>query len=159
MDPFVALAVIAVLVVIATALGLFWKSRQGRVVDASRTDLDFASLGVDTSTKTTLLQFSTEFCAYCPATRRILDTLASEAEDVAFVEYDLTDDVEATRRFGITQTPTVFVIDHGHTLVGRIGGAPRVAELRDILTRRGHQVPGATHPLNHEERTSAHAPR
>lgn len=158
MDPLVALVVVALLLVGATSVGLLWKSRQGHVVSRSApTDFDFAALGVDSKAKTTLLQFSTEFCSYCPGTRRALGSLAREVADVSFFEYDLTDDVEAARRFGITQTPTVFVIDRGRTLVARIGGAPRVVELRELLAKRGHGSTEVNQPQHHDERKRSHA--
>lgn len=148
MDPFVALVVVAVLVVAATLVGWLWKSRQGRVVAvdgdaASRDATDFAEFGVTDTARTTFLQFSTEFCTYCPATRRVLGSLANDVDGVAFVEYDLTHDPETARRLHITQTPTVFVIGADGALASRAGGAPKLADLRALLNERGHAVAGA----------------
>ncbi len=81
----------------------------------------------------TLVQFSTEYCARCPATFRLLSQLAQERTGVARLEVDLTSDPELARRLGILQTPTVFVLDGGGRLVARTGGSPRRGDLVAVL--------------------------
>ncbi|MFC4223222.1 TlpA family protein disulfide reductase [Lysinibacter cavernae] len=85
----------------------------------------------------TLLQFSTEICAKCPATRRLLGAIADERPDVQHAEVDLTHrpDLAATHR--ILQTPTVFVLDAEGRLLHRIGGAPTAATVTNILEPLG----------------------
>jgi len=81
----------------------------------------------------TLLQFSTEFCAPCRATARVLGQLGAERPDVRHVEIDLTDRPDLARRFRILQTPTTLVLDAEGTIRARIGGAARPSDVRSIL--------------------------
>lgn len=154
MDPRIALVVIVGLVAVSSAIGALWRARRGTVhaVSGSTDAAAIRALGVGEDA-TTLLQFSTAFCTYCPATRRLLGQLSRDGDGIAFVEYDLTDDIETARRFGVMQTPTVLVIDRGTRIVGRIGGPPRAGELRELLASRGHAF---TH-TDHEQKGSHHA--
>ncbi len=82
--------------------------------------------------RATLLQFSTEFCASCPATRRMLGAIAESSDGVTHVDVDLTNRADLANRYGILQTPTTFILDGAGTLVARIGGSTR----RDVIQRQ-----------------------
>jgi thiol-disulfide isomerase/thioredoxin len=134
-------AIVAGLLVVATALGLLLRSRTGRarvissgVSDAS-TVADLASREAF-GTAATLLQFSTPTCARCPATARQLDAVAESKSSTAGgpgrvrrLEIDLAERPELARRFDVMQTPTVLLVDGTHTVRARFGGPPRQPEL------------------------------
>jgi len=128
MEPLVALAVVAALVAGATVLGLVWRAGQGRIrrVHASAVAIE----GVDLGTGVTLLQFSSEYCAPCRSTARVLEELAGENPHIAHVELDVAERPELAARFGILQTPTTLVLDDSGRIRARIGGAVR----RDLLS-------------------------
>ncbi|MGR0220479.1 TlpA family protein disulfide reductase [Agromyces sp. ZXT2-6] len=141
---------------VATAIGVLARSREGRVrtnratpslaptdgdaSDAAALGLARDALGADV----TLVQFSTSYCSRCPGVARSLAGLAEGHDgDVRHIEVDLTDDAALADRFDVRQTPTVLVLDATGRTVGRIAGVPRVGELRtliDDLTRR-YRVP------------------
>lgn len=132
MEPLGALALVAALVAGATALGFVWRSRQGRIRKTTGADavtIDGVDLG-----SVTLLQFSSEFCAPCRATARVLDDLAQE-HGIAHVELDVAERPELAARFGILQTPTTLVLDDTGRIRARIGGAVRREQLSAELTR------------------------
>lgn len=135
MDPLVVVAVLTGLVVLATALGFAWRSQQGRVRtgDASLVAIDGVSLGG----RATLLQFSTEVCAPCKATARVLGELADTTDAVSHVDLDVTHRPELAARYNVLQTPTTFILDAQGAIRARIGGAVRrdviVAELDRVL--------------------------
>lgn len=132
MEPLGALALVAALVAGATALGFVWRSRQGRIRKTTGADavtIDGVDLG-----SVTLLQFSSEFCAPCRATARVLDDLAQE-HGIAHVELDVAERPELAARFGILQTPTTLVLDGTGRIRARIGGAVRREQLSAELTR------------------------
>jgi len=145
MDVLLPIGFVVALVALSTALGLLWRQSQGRA-RAVRDDAVVrpADLGLDGGfgERATLLQFSTELCAYCPATRRLLGGIAEASEGVEHVDVDLTRAPELARRFNILQTPTTLVLDGRGAVRARIGGAPRPAELADHLERilGGHHV-------------------
>jgi thiol-disulfide isomerase/thioredoxin len=136
MDTGTALLVALGLVAVATVLGLIWQRRRGRTVIVHDgtvvrpADVDTAEAFGSTAT---LLQFSTELCASCPATRRLLGTLASEHPGVRHVDIDLTHRSDLARRFDVLQTPTILILDRDGHVRARIGGAPRTDELRREL--------------------------
>ncbi|MGX5694961.1 thioredoxin family protein [Agromyces soli] len=164
MDWTAALVAGAVLLVGTTALGLVLRARSGRVApvshaaitasdavgapgvrgDDSGVGADASALGLsaaDLGRGATLVQFSTAYCSRCPGTARQLREVAAEsdADEVRHVEIDLTDDAASAARFSVLQTPTTLVLDGEGRTVARIGGVPRLDELRpllDSLTRR-----------------------
>ena len=138
MQPVVAIAVTAGVVLVAGVLGLVWRATTGRV----RTAVDEQSFAPgslpglrELASGATLVQFSTEYCAQCPATRRLLSHIAGERGTVAYLDVDLTHDPELSKQLGILQTPTVFVLDGGGRLAARVGGAPRREELVAVVDR------------------------
>jgi thiol-disulfide isomerase/thioredoxin len=138
-QPTIAIAVTTGVVLLAAVLGLVWRARTGRVrtVDGERSFRAGSLPGLhELAPAATLVQFSTEYCAQCPATRRLLTGLARERDGVAFLDVDLTRDPDLARRLGIMQTPTVFVLDNGGRLVGRVAGTPRRDELAALLQAR-----------------------
>lgn len=132
MNPVLVPVALGVLVAAATALGLFWRSRQGRIARVAGGTIVRASEipGVRRfASGATLLQFSTEVCAPCVATRALLGAVASERANVTHVDLDLTNRPDLASRFGIMQTPTTLILDRTGLVRARIGGAPR----RDTL--------------------------
>ena len=139
----IALVVIGGLVVVSTALGLLHRALNGRVhrvssrgvvkADVVRAkDLGTEALG----SKATLLQFSTEVCAPCRTTNRVLKVLASEHFTVKHIDLDLTHRPDLAARFSVLQTPTTLILDRKGVVRARIGGAPR----RDALTHELERI-------------------
>lgn len=138
MDVLWAVGAVLGATAIATALGLVWRARTGRVRTAVAGSADGALAEVASAhgrlgDRATLLQFSTAFCAPCRATSRALGDLADRREGIAHVEVDLTDRADVARRLNILQTPTTFVLDPSGRARARIGGAPRMGEVVALL--------------------------
>ncbi|MGA1838975.1 thioredoxin family protein [Herbiconiux sp. 11R-BC] len=133
MDWIAPAAFIAALLGASTAAGLVWRQRQGRAV-ASRSavvlrpsDLTADADGPvpDFGPRGTLVQFSTEFCSSCPATRRVLGSVAAANAGVVHLDIDVTHRADLVRRFSILQTPTTLILDRDGAVRVRIGGAVR----------------------------------
>ena len=140
MSALTAVLVVVGLIAVSTVAGLIWKSRTGRVAQTAAANAEIvtpADVGATTpfGEKATLLQFSTEFCAYCPATRRVLGTIADRTDGVEHVDIDLTHSPELAQRFRVLQTPTTLLLDGHGAVRGRIGGAPKRAELEESLAQ------------------------
>jgi thiol-disulfide isomerase/thioredoxin len=145
MDPVPALIVLAAVVLLATAVGLVTSRRDGRVRGvAGSPAVTPAALGVDTDAglgeRATLVQFSTEHCARCPATRRLLGAVAAERPGVRHLEVDLTHRPDIARRFRVLQTPTTLIVDPRGTVRARIAGAPLRADVARELDRLQEDV-------------------
>ena len=140
MSPVVIVGILVGLVAFTTVLGLVWKARTGRV----RTIRSGAVGGnivylpeVPLDGNATLLQFSTEVCAPCVPTRRVLGQIAESTAGVNHVDFDLTHRPDVAAQFNVLQTPTTLILDRTGAIRARIGGAPRradvVAALETIL--------------------------
>lgn len=118
------------LVAVATALGLLWRASQGHV-----TRVDGRIDGIQLGRDATLLQLSSEVCAPCRATARVLGRL--DIDGVSHVEVDVADRPDLTSRFHVLQTPTTFILDAKGDVRARIGGAVRretvITELERVL--------------------------
>ncbi|HSP51260.1 MAG TPA: thioredoxin family protein [Cryobacterium sp.] len=152
MNPISALGLVLALVAVATVLGLYWRSRQGRaavvtpgapVTLGAPDALTPADVGsrVAFGAKATLVQFSTSHCARCPGTQVLLAGLARSRPGVVHVDVDLTHRRDLANRFGILQTPTTLILDGTGQVRARIGGVPsRAGVLRQL-----DDLSGSTH--------------
>ncbi|WP_258046065.1 thioredoxin family protein [Leifsonia shinshuensis] len=131
-----ALLVLLALVAVATAAGVVWRARAGRVRHARADRVTAHEVGAAVlGARATLVQFSTAFCAQCPSTARVLHGVAGEHDGVEHLDVDLTERPELARRFGVLQTPTTLLLDARGTVRGRIAGAARPGDVRTALDR------------------------
>src|SRR3954471_14329109 len=91
---------LAVVLTVATAFGLFWQRRNGRVraVEPGAVTLDADDIGAQLGPRATLIQFTTAFCAPCRATRRILDEIVGMVDGVTYVDVDAEANLDLVRR-------------------------------------------------------------
>jgi thiol-disulfide isomerase/thioredoxin len=133
--PALALAALAALVLLATALGLVHRARLGRVRRTADDAPLVGELGTDAvlGRRATLVQLSTPTCAQCPATARLLADVAGAHDGVAHVEVDLSRHPAVADRFRVQRTPTTLLVDADRRVRARIGGPPRRDALEDEL--------------------------
>ncbi|MHA7986988.1 thioredoxin family protein [Rathayibacter sp. CAU 1779] len=150
MNPLLALAVIAGLVVVATIAGLLWRARNGRIrtttggaklqqTGLQRTLGDDAHFGSDA----TIVQFSTEFCGPCRIAERVLTGVAAQRDGVAYLDVDLTTRPQLATEFGVLQTPTILLVDAAGGIRSRIVGVPKAREVTarlDEIVKESHVV-------------------
>ncbi|MBD8022006.1 TlpA family protein disulfide reductase [Microbacterium gallinarum] len=131
MNLVTAFVIIAALLALTVAIGVYLRWRQSRpqrhilheVVEPQRLGAD--GLGE----VATLLQFSTELCARCPGVHRTLSSIADAHEGVRHLDVDLTHRPDIAKHFHVLQTPTTLVLDRGGVIRTRFGGTPS----RDVL--------------------------
>jgi len=97
--------------------------------DAAGSALTEADLGSCLGERATLVQFSTEQCAYCGPTRELLAEVARSRDGVALVEIDASRRMDLTRRLNVFSTPTVFVLAADGSIARRASGQPRKADV------------------------------
>lgn len=149
-NAMVVVLALAGLVVGATLLGLLLRAKQTRVRPASADDAaerirpaDLAPPIGETPGATlaapefgerlTLVQFSTETCARCPASARSLAGAADAIDGVRHVEIDVTHRDDLIRRFSVLRTPTVLVLDAQHRLRARVSGPVSAQRARELV--------------------------
>ena len=111
---------IGALVALATLLGLIWRARQGSVRRGSQSEIP-PSL-IDPDARITILQFSGEYCSYCPLMRAHLVRAASANDRVVHRELDIAEHHELTSKLHILQTPTTLLVSPRGRVLARIAG-------------------------------------
>ena len=133
------LIVLVGVLAVATAFGMIWRNRNGRMrpavaqavpsAEPGVRALSEAELGRPLGGRATLVQFSTAFCAPCRATRVILADVASLMDGVTHVEIDAESHLDLVRRLDIRRTPTVLVLGPDGRIAQRGSGQPRKADV------------------------------
>mgnify|MGYP006268032229 FL=1 len=100
-------------------------------------DVVARDLGTELGSQATLVQFSSAFCAPCRATRRILEEVTAMVDGVVHVEIDAEAHLDLVRRLDIRRTPTVLVLNQQGHIVRRAVGAPRKA---DVIAALGEVI-------------------
>ena len=117
---------IAIVLLLATAYGIWHKRTRGKIVVKSDKGLiTSAMIGADLGSRATLLQFSSAFCGPCRATRLLIEDVTADMADVAHVELDAEANLELVRQLDIRSTPTTLFINGAGHEVGRAVGAPK----------------------------------
>ena len=127
-----ALVVIGTLV-LASALGLALRARNGRVRDARAVELPDDVRRALAPAGVTLVQLSTTFCAPCRHTRVLLSDLAERTDGLHHAELDVTDRPDLARELSVLRTPTTLAVDERGTELLRVGGVPRRDALLEAL--------------------------
>lgn len=157
MDAIIAVTITAGVVAVSGVLALLLRSASGRTRPGDGSVFrpgQFPGLA-EFGRTATLVQFSTEFCAQCPGTRRVLHRLSAGRDDVRYVDVDLTNEPALASALRILQTPTVFVLDRDGRLVTRIGGAPRLGALIETLDDLSSRDSRDAHPTRVTEGPSS----
>ena len=137
----------------ASAFGMIWKARNGRLRSGAARAADGAQPGPapgdgqvlteaelahPLGRRATLVQFSTAFCAPCRATRVILADVAGLVDGVAHVDIDAESRLDLVRRLDIRRTPPVLILGADGRIARRASGQPRKA---DVLAALGEVIP------------------
>jgi thiol-disulfide isomerase/thioredoxin len=134
------LIVLVVVLGAATAAGLALRRRQGKfkasaaALAAGPAVLTAEELGAPLGARATLVQFSTQFCASCPPTRRMLGQVARDHDGVELVEVDAAARLDLARRLNVYATPTILVLGPDGAVASRASGQPSKS---DVLAAMG----------------------
>lgn len=125
-------------VAVTVAAGLVLRARNGklrhaRTSSASTLPAEAVDL-IDPSSRVTLLQVSTEFCAPCKHAATALTALARDLDGVHHVDLDVTHQPHVAERLGVLSTPTTLALTPQGTELFRFSGLPRVPDLTERLT-------------------------
>ncbi len=136
------LIALAILVLVATAAGIFWRVNTGkahRVRSGEQVQLARLEATKDGSAvkafgkRATFVQFSSEVCSQCRTTARILGEYETKHKDVLHLEVDVTDKLDLAAHFNVLQTPTTLVLDGAGRVRARIGGTPKHGAIQEAL--------------------------
>jgi thiol-disulfide isomerase/thioredoxin len=134
------LFVLVTVLVVASGIGVALRRRQGTFKTSPPTApsagvlptagvLTPEDLGAPLGERATLVQFSTERCASCPPTKRLLGQVAAENPGVELVEVDAAARLDLARRLNVYATPTIVVLGPDGRVASRASGQPRKSDV------------------------------
>ncbi|MGP8001828.1 MAG: TlpA family protein disulfide reductase [Streptosporangiaceae bacterium] len=129
--------VCVVVLAAASAFGVARRRRDGKLTQPRPVRLSPDQLGQPLGGRATLLQFSSEFCAPCRATRQVLGEVARGLDGVTHVEVDAAERLDLVRLLDVRRTPTVFVLGPDGRVTRRGSGAMRKDEVLAALGAAG----------------------
>ncbi len=122
---------------VAAVFGLRRRRRDGKLTAPRPAQVTAVQLGQPLGARATLLQFSTEFCAPCRATRQVLGEVASGRPGVRHVEVDAAERLDLVRLLDVRRTPTVFILGPDGRVTRRGSGLMRKDEVLAALGDAG----------------------
>lgn len=123
-----------IVLVLATAYGLWHQAAQGRVKQVSQVGLSpLVKLLDGLGDQATLVQFSSAFCSPCRATRVLLADIADKGVGIKHIEIDAESELALVRELQILSTPTTLILDGSGREVGRAVGAPKRDQVLNAL--------------------------
>jgi len=129
--------VCALVLAAAAAFGLRRRHQDGKLIAPRPGQVSAVQLGQPLGPRATLLQFSSEFCAPCRATRQILGEVAGGLDGVSHVEVDAAERLDLVRLLDVRRTPTVFVLGPDGRVTRRGSGLMRKDEVLAALGDAG----------------------
>lgn len=133
MNP-TGIAIVAGVVVLALAFGLWRRAHDGKV-NAVATSATHRVPGLTPGARAVILQFSSEFCAPCRRVRAVIAEEVSERGDVDHVDLDVAEHPDLARSFDVLRTPTVVILDGAGAARFRSAGGLRPREFASALAQ------------------------
>ena len=132
-----AFFVVALVLLVATAYGIWDKRRSGTVKIEKNSQNLIAphEIGSELGESATVLQFSSVFCTPCRTTRSTLKSVISHYPKIKHIEVDAESNLELVRRLDIRQTPTTLFLNSAGKEVARAVGAPKRDQVVSALDR------------------------
>lgn len=133
-----AVVVVVGVLLVAAAVGLLLRYREGRVRATNDTAVypDSHDWLVAPGTPA-VMHFSAPWCGPCAAVRTVVATVVAELADAPLpprdVELDISAAPELARQHRVLSLPTTVILDASGAERFRITGVPRPAELRSAL--------------------------
>jgi len=125
-----ALIAAAALIAVSTVIGFIWRAGQGRVRRGAAVASDIPATLINPDSSLTLLQFSGEYCSYCPLMRKHLQAVAAATPGVHHLEIDIAEHSELTAKLHIMQTPTTLLVSPRGRVLARISGVSQPTKLQ-----------------------------
>jgi thiol-disulfide isomerase/thioredoxin len=127
---------LAIVLVLATGFGFWYKRTRGefrkkKTVNGPK--LTAAIVGTELGARATMVQFSSDFCTPCRATKVVLEDMVKTMTDVRYAHIDAESHLELVRELNILSTPTTLFLNGAGVEVGRAMGTPKRAQVHAAL--------------------------
>ncbi len=128
-----SLALLAILLLSATAIGLYYRKTTGLIKRKKRLQLLPSEFGGAYGTRATIVQFSTTFCSSCRAAKGLIKDVVKDQSDIAYLEIDAESNLDLVRKVDIKSTPTTLFLDKDGFEIARATGAPKRDQLIKVV--------------------------
>ena len=125
--------ILLTVLLISLLIGLFMKSRLGKVRRKFRLQIFESELGNKYGKRATVVQFSTTFCSECRAAKALISDVVSTQNEIAYIEIDAESNLELVRKVDIRSTPTTLFLDEAGFEIARATGAPKRDQLIKVI--------------------------
>lgn len=142
MEPLLArVALVALVVLLATLAGRLWQRRDGSVrsavADPGRDHRPRLGLAVDHPGPQVVL-FGSAACTPCHTVKGLLREVEAERDDFRWHYVDAADRLDLADEHAVRRVPTLLVVDQHGEIVARSSGVPERASLTAALS--GHRT-------------------
>jgi thiol-disulfide isomerase/thioredoxin len=126
-------ALLAILLLSATAIGLYYRKTTGLIKRKKRLQLLPSEFGGAYGAQVTIVQFSTTFCSSCRAAKALISDVVKGQEDIAYYEVDAESNLDLVRKVDVRSTPTTLFLDNSGFEIARATGAPKRDQLIKVV--------------------------
>ena len=128
-----SMALLGLILLISTAIGFFYRSKNGVIVKNRRLHISEAEFAGTYGERITILQFSTTFCSQCRAAKALISDVVKDEKDISYLEIDAESNLALVRKVDVRSTPTTIFLDKDGYEIARATGAPKRDQLQKVI--------------------------
>jgi thiol-disulfide isomerase/thioredoxin len=128
-----SLILLAFVLTLATAVGIYFQRRSGVIKRKKRLRLSLFEVGGSYGDRATIVQFSSSFCSSCRAAKALISDVVKDQSDITYHEVDAESNLDLVRRVDIRSTPTTLFLDKHGFEIARATGAPKRDQLIKVI--------------------------
>ena len=128
-----SLLLLGLILLISTAIGFYYRSKNGVIVKKRRLHIGEAEFGGTYGSRITILQFSTTFCSQCRAAKALISDVVKDEKDISYLEIDAESNLALVRKVDVRSTPTTIFLDKDGYEIARATGAPKRDQLQKVI--------------------------
>ena len=128
-----SMALLGLILLISTAIGFFYRSKNGVIVKKRRLHISEAEFAGTYGSRVTILQFSTTFCSQCRAAKSLISDVVKDEKDISYLEIDAESNLALVRKVDVRSTPTTIFLDKDGYEIARATGAPKRDQLQKVI--------------------------
>ena len=128
-----SMALLGLILLISTAIGFFYRSKNGVIVKKRRLHIGEAEFAGTYGKRITILQFSTTFCSQCRAAKALISDVVKDEKDISYLEIDAESNLALVRKVDVMSTPTTIFLDKDGYEIARATGAPKRDQLQKVI--------------------------
>ena len=128
-----SMALLGLILLISTAIGFFYRSKNGVIREKRRLHIGEAEFAGTYGKRITILQFSTTFCSQCRAAKSLISDVVKDEKDISYLEIDAESNLALVRKVDVRSTPTTIFLDKAGYEIARATGAPKRDQLQKVI--------------------------